>query len=105
MPAPWIVLYITSSAAMTLAAGWQWGLGGAGLALSVLTSAGIGYLARSRLAPSVGTDEGSTLPPDSLPSEGAATTLALHTLAAPAFGGLEAEAGGSRGQGRALSLR
>ena len=76
MPAPWIVLYITSSAALTLAAGWQWGLGGAGLALSVLTSAGIGYLARSRLAPSVGTDEGSTLPPDSLPSEGAATTLA-----------------------------
>ena len=71
MPAPWIVLYLTMAAALTVAAGWQWGLGGAGLALSVLTSAGVGYLARTRLEPGSSTlladDDLSTSPPLSEP--------------------------------------
>jgi PAS domain S-box-containing protein len=66
MPTPWIVLYLTMAAALTVGAGWQWGLGGAGLTLSLMTAVAIGYLARTRLEPPVDSLPLTSTPPDTI---------------------------------------
>ena len=92
MPAPWIVLYLMTAAALTTAAGWQWGLGGAGLALSMLTSAGVGYLARTRLETTQATSSPDTLD---------APTTAVPDTQLPT---IQAEPGDEQRQARLLAL-
>ncbi len=51
MRTPWMLLLTCTAGLIALAAFWLNGVGGLGLALSALASAGIGYAARQRLEP------------------------------------------------------
>ncbi|MDO9234908.1 MAG: response regulator [Aquabacterium sp.] len=60
---PWTVIALLLALTASAAAGLNWGIGGLGLTMTALASAGIGFMARQRLAPAAD-QPSSTNPPD-----------------------------------------
>ncbi len=81
MRTPWIMLLLCAAGAVALAAFWFDGMGGLGLALSAMASAGIGYSARQRFSPAPDQPSTTHPPETTLPEPASPDELARAQLA------------------------